>query len=82
MTLESGCEEEPTVFPMLITFRIIIFLLLLPFILFWRMRRKGHMSHLTALLLKEIIMGVWHWIFGSKRVQIAKRKAKSRRWQN
>jgi hypothetical protein len=67
-------------FPMLLTFRIIIFLLLLPFILFWRMRRKGHMSHLTALLLKEIILGVWHRVFGPKRVQIAKRPGKKRWW--
>lgn len=74
------CENEITVFPMLLTFRIIILLLILPFIVFWRMRRKGHMSHLTALLLKEIIMGLWHRLFGPKRVQIAKPRSKKRRW--
>ena len=66
-------------FPMLLTFRIIIFMLLLPFILFWQMRRKGHMSHLTALLLKEIIIGIWHRVFGPKRVQIAKPRSRKRR---
>ncbi len=66
-------------FPLLFTFRIVLFLLLLPFLLFWRMRRKGPMSHLTALLLKEIIMGIWHRLFGPKRVQIAKRHGKKRR---
>jgi hypothetical protein len=35
---------EVPMFPILLTFRIIIFLLLLPFFLFWRMRRKGRIS--------------------------------------
>ena len=70
-------------FETLLTFRLIIFLLLLPLFVCWRMLKgKGHMSHLAALLLKEIIMGIWHRIFGPKRVQIAKRRARKRRWWN
>ena len=69
-------------FPILLTFRMIIFLLLLPLILFWRMRRRRPMSHLTALLLKEIIMGIWHRVLGPKPVQIAKSRGRKRGCSN
>ena len=67
-------------FETLLTFRLLIFLLLLPLFVCWRiLKPKKSMSHLTALLLKEMIMGVWHWLFGAKKVQVAKRR-KKRRW--
>ncbi|MCI0540285.1 MAG: hypothetical protein L0Z50_34200 [Verrucomicrobiales bacterium] len=70
-------------FETLLTFRLIIFLLLLPLFVCWRiLKPKKPMGHLTALLLKEMIMGIWHWIFGAKRVQLAKRRRKKRGWWN
>jgi len=66
----------------LLTFRLLIFLLLLPLFVCWRiLKPKKPMGHLTALLLKEMIMGIWHWIFGAKKVRVAKRR-KIRRWWN
>ena len=66
----------------LLTFRLLIFLLLLPLFVCWRiLKPKKPMGHLTALLLKEMIMGIWHWIFGAKKVRVAKRR-RNRRWWN
>jgi hypothetical protein len=46
----------------------------------WRiLKPKRPTGHLTALLLKEMIMGVWHWIFGAKKVHVAGRR-KKRSW--
>jgi hypothetical protein len=72
-------EKEPVMFETLMTFRLIMFLLLLPLFLCWRiLKPKKPMGHLTALLLKEMIMGVWHWIFGAKKVRVAKRQKNKR----
>ena len=68
-------------FETLLTFRLIMFLLLLPLFVCWRiLKPKKPMGHLSALLLKEMIMGVWHRLFGAKKVRIAKRHKK--RWWN
>jgi len=67
-------------FVTLLTFRLIIFLILLPMLVCWRiLKPKRPTGHLTALLLKEMIMGVWHWIFGAKKVHVAGRR-KKRSW--
>jgi hypothetical protein len=69
-------------FQTLLAFRLIMLLLLLPLFVCWRMfRPKKPMSHLTALLLKEMIMGIWHWVFGPKKMRVAKRRKKDC-WRN
>lgn len=81
MAQESGFEERTLTLEILATFRLLILLMLLPLFFAWRMLKKGPVSHLTALLLKEVIMGIWHRLFGAKKVQIAKRRCKNRqRW--
>ena len=64
----------------LLTFWLVIALLLLPLFVCWRiLSGRWRMSHLATLLLAEFIMGVWHVIFGPKRVQVGKRGRK--RWR-
>ena len=64
----------------LLAFWLMIVLLLLPLFVCWRiLRPKKPMSHLAALLLKEIIMGVWHWLFGAKKMRVIKRRKRRRR---
>ena len=69
-------------FETLLTFRLIMFLLLLPLFVCWRiLRPKKPMGHFTALILKEVVMGIWHRVFGAKKVQISRRR-KKRWWRN
>ena len=64
-------------FTTLLMFRLIMFLLLLPLLVCWRiLKPKKPMGHFTALILKEIVMGIWHWIFGAKKMRVAKRRKK------
>lgn len=57
------------------TFRILIALMLLPMLLVLRaVLPKGFAAHLLAHLVRDIILGIWHRIFGPKKVQIANRK--------
>lgn len=80
MARELEHKEETIMFTTLLTFRLIIFLLL-PLLICWRiLKPRKPMGHLTALLLKEMIMGVWNWIFGAKKMRVAKRRKK--RWWN
>lgn len=61
----------------LLPFILIMFLLLLPWVVCWRIvRPKRRMSFLTALLMKEIILGTWRALFGAKKVRIVKRRRK------
>lgn len=69
-------------FTTLFTSRLIIFLLLLPLFVCWRiLKPKKPMGHLTALLFKEMIMGIWHWLFGAKKVRVAKQRKKKGFWK-
>lgn len=64
-------------FETLMTFRIVMFLLLLSIFVCWRvLKPKSSMGHFTALILKEIVMGAWHFVFGAKKVRVAKRRKK------
>lgn len=61
----------------LLSFVLITGLLLLPWIVCWRIvRPKRRMGFLTALLAKEIVLGAWHLLLGARKVRIAKRRKK------